>query len=69
MLEEKMSLVQSGQETKQNIISEAIEILKPVMASLEENERAVGEQLSGAIQQANLEERVIGVCPVSTTGS
>ncbi|MCW4018784.1 MAG: DNA topoisomerase I [Candidatus Bathyarchaeota archaeon] len=67
-LEEKMSLVQSGQETKQKIIAEAIEILEPVMASLEENERAVGEQLSGAIQQANLEERIVGACPTCQDG-
>jgi DNA topoisomerase-1 len=68
MLEEKMSLVQTGQETKQKIISEAIELLKPVMASLEKNEQAVGEQLSGAIQQVHLEERIIGACPTCKDG-
>ena len=49
-------LVQQGKETKEKILAEAIEILKSVTASLKENEKAVGEQLSRGVSQAKLEE-------------
>ncbi|MCW4011204.1 MAG: DNA topoisomerase I [Candidatus Bathyarchaeota archaeon] len=68
-LEEKMTQVKQGQKTKAEIISDAIEILKPVTVSLKENEKAVGEQLSRAVSKAKLEERVIGKCPTCQSGS
>jgi DNA topoisomerase-1 len=67
-LEDEMSLVQTRQGSKQKIISEAVEILKPVLAKLQENEKAVGEKLSDAVIQAKLEERVIGACPTCQGG-
>ncbi len=67
-LEEKMSLVQQGQETKAKLLSDAIEILKPVTMSLKENEKAIGEQLSRAVRQAKLEEKIIGPCPTCDGG-
>ena len=67
-LEEKMEQVQQKKETKEKILADAIEILKPVTASLKENEKAVGEQLSRAVMQANLEERIIGMCPTCHGG-
>jgi DNA topoisomerase I len=67
-LEEKMDMVQQGLESKAEIISEAVEILKPVIASLKENEKAVGEQLSRAAIQAKLEEKIIGPCPTCQGG-
>ena len=62
-LEEKMGLIQQGKETKTQILQDAVEFLKPVLASLKENEKAVGEQLSHAVSQAKLEEKIIGSCP------
>jgi DNA topoisomerase I len=67
-LEEKMEQVQQKKETKEKILADAIEILKPVTASLKENEKAVGEQLSRAVMQAKLEERIIGPCPTCRVG-
>jgi DNA topoisomerase-1 len=67
-LEEKMGLVQEGKETKAQILQHAAEILKLVLASLKENEKAVGEQLSRAVSQANLEEKIIGPCPTCQGG-
>ena len=68
-LEEKMSLVQLGKESRNNVLSEAIEILKPVTASLKENEKAIGEQLSRAVSKSKIGERIIGACPTCHGGS
>ena len=68
LLEEKMILVQQGKETKANIVAEATEALKNIMASLKENENAVGEQLSRAVKKAKLEERIIGQCSTCSSG-
>jgi DNA topoisomerase-1 len=67
-LEEEMELVRSGAESKQKVVSEAVEVLKQVMANLWENEQAVGEQLSKAVFQAKQEERIIGTCPTCKVG-
>jgi DNA topoisomerase I len=63
-----MELVQQKKETKEKILVDAIEILKPVTASLKENEKAVGEQLSRALMQAKREEKTIGSCPTCNGG-
>ena len=67
-LEEKMEEIQQGKETKQTVIQEAIEILKPVTARLKEKETVIGAQLSQAIRNAKLEERTVGACPTCKTG-
>jgi len=67
-LEEKMNLVQLGKESRNSILSEAIEILKPVTASLKENEKAIGEQLSRAVSKSKMGERIIGACPTCQDG-
>jgi DNA topoisomerase-1 len=67
-LEEEMSQIQQATETKSAVIADAIEILKPVIASLKENEKVVGEKLSRAVRQATLGKRVIGACPTCHSG-
>jgi DNA topoisomerase-1 len=67
-LEEKMSQIQQAKATKSRVIEDAVEILKPVIASLKENEQVVGEKLSRAVKQATLEERIIGPCPACHSG-
>ncbi len=62
-LEEKMSDIQLGREPKEKVLSDAIEALKTVTANLKDNEEAVGEQLSLAVKQAEIEEKTIGACP------
>ena len=68
-LEEKMGLIQQGKETKSQIILNAVEFLKPVLTSLKDNEKAVGEQLSCAVSQAKLKEKMIGQCPTCKDGN
>jgi DNA topoisomerase-1 len=67
-LEEKMNKIQTNGEKRENVLLEAVEILKPVTEELKEKEKIIGEQLSNAIKKAKLEERTIGTCPVCNTG-
>lgn len=67
-LEEKMEQIQSYREKKQNVLQDAIEILKPVTFSLKQNEKQIGEQLSRLITKSRLDERTIGRCPKCQTG-
>ena len=67
-LEEKMSQIQQAQENRLTVVEDAIEILKPMIGNLKQNEKAVGEKLSCAVRQAILEERVVGSCPNCHSG-
>jgi DNA topoisomerase-1 len=66
-LEEQMARVQGGQETKEEILREVVEALKPVLAGLKEHEEAVGKQLSNAVQETKLEE-LVSACPTCGDG-
>jgi DNA topoisomerase-1 len=67
-LEEKMDKIQANQEKRENVLLDAIEILKPVVEGLKAKEKTIGEQLSNAIKRARLEERIVGPCPLCGTG-
>lgn len=67
-LEEKMSKIHINNEKEENVIEHTIEILKPSLEKLKENEKPVGEQLSKAIEESKTEERTIGICPTCKTG-
>jgi DNA topoisomerase-1 len=67
-LEERMNEIQQGKETRENVLLNAIEILKPVTEKLKEKERIVGAELSQALKKFRLEERTIGVCPICQNG-
>jgi DNA topoisomerase-1 len=67
-LEEKMNKIQTNSEKRENVLIEAIEIIKPVAEELKRKEKTIGEQLSNAIKKAKLEERTIGTCPICNTG-
>ncbi len=67
-LEERMDKIQAKREKRENVLVDAVEILKPVVQELKEKEKIIGEQLSNAIKRARLEERIIGTCPVCGTG-
>jgi DNA topoisomerase-1 len=67
-LEERMNEIQRGKETRENVLQDTVEILKPVTQKLKEKEQEIGERLSRAIQKARLEERVIGACPICQNG-
>jgi DNA topoisomerase-1 len=63
-----MNEIQQGKETKEAVLQNAVEILKPVLLELKEKESVVGEQLSQALKKARLEERVVGACPKCADG-
>ena len=67
-LEEKMDCIQSGDEKRESVLSEAIERLKPVLTEMKQQEQTIGEALSAAIKRAKLQERIIGECPNCHTG-
>lgn len=67
-LEERMDKIQAKREKRENVLVDAVEILKPVVQELKEKEKTIGKQLSNSIKRARLEERIIGTCPVCGTG-
>ena len=67
-LEERMGRIQANLEKRENVLVDAVEILKPVLEELKAREKIIGEQLSNAIKKARLEERIVGVCPICGTG-
>ncbi|MBC7129831.1 DNA topoisomerase I, partial [Candidatus Bathyarchaeota archaeon] len=68
-LEERMDKIQAELEKRENVLADAIEILKPVINQLKNKERIIGEKLSRAIKKAKIEERIIGQCPTCGTGT
>jgi DNA topoisomerase-1 len=67
-LEEKMNKIQENKEKRESIVADAIEFLKPAITQLKENEKAIGLQLSEAVEKPHLQERIIGTCPTCQTG-
>jgi DNA topoisomerase-1 len=67
-LEERMNKIQTNSEKREDVLIDAVDILKPVTEGLKEKEKVIGEQLSNAIKRARLEERTIGTCPICNTG-
>ena len=67
-LEEKMSEIQQRKETKENVLQNAIAILKPVAEELKKNEQAIGAELAKALKQSTLDEKTIGACPTCQNG-
>jgi DNA topoisomerase-1 len=67
-LEKRMGEIQQKKETRENVLREAIKILKPVTEKLKENEKEIGARLSQAVIKARLEERMVGACPVCQSG-
>ncbi len=67
-LEQEMDNIQSRQERREIVLTHMIEILKPILEKLKENEKAIGERLSQAIEKSRIEERTLGACPTCKTG-
>jgi DNA topoisomerase-1 len=67
-LEEKMERIQANSEKRENVLTEAIERLKPVLAEMKQQEKTIGEALNEAIKKASLQERIVGACPNCHTG-
>ena len=67
-LEAKMNGIQEQREKREEVLAEAITILKPILQRLKEDEETIGEQLSEAVRTAKFEKQVIGLCPICGTG-
>ena len=67
-LETKMNRIQENKEKREEVLTEVVEILKPVLERLKKEEKSIGEQLGNALEKAKLEERTIDTCPVCKTG-
>jgi len=67
-LEGRMNRIHEGSERREDVLVDAVEILKPVLEELRGKEKIVGEKLSDAIRRASLEERTIGTCPICKIG-
>ena len=67
-LEERMTMIQQGKAAREEVVEEAIEILKPITEKLKDKEQAIGNQLSQALAKARLEDQIVGNCPTCKTG-
>ncbi len=67
-LEEKMQRIQNNEEKRENVLTEAIDHLKPVLEELKAREETIGLALDTAVKQARLQERIISDCPTCRTG-
>ncbi len=67
-LERRMEQIQSREENRENVLTTAVDQLKPLLEEFKTQETAIGEALSNAIKKARLEERTIGKCPHCGTG-
>ena len=67
-LEGQMGEIQSGTQTKEAVLKEAIEILTPITSKLKEKESVIGKQLNQVIKQAWLDEKKLGRCPKCVDG-
>ena len=67
-LETKMNRIQENKEKREEVLTEVVEILKPVLERLKKEEKTIGEQLGSALEKAKLEERTIDTCRVCKTG-
>jgi DNA topoisomerase-1 len=67
-LEDKMEQIQLKKDTKQNVLDDAIKILKIVTSTLKQNQVEIGTQLGQKIKQLQMDKRTIGKCSKCQTG-
>jgi len=68
-LEGKMEQIQNGSAKRETVIEEVIQQLKPQLEMFKQNEEAIGEALTRAINRAQTQERIVGKCPNCGTGN
>lgn len=67
-LEQRMEKIQASGETREMVLDDVVNILKPALEQLKTNEKNIGERLSRAMAKGKLEERIVGSCPTCRTG-
>ncbi|MBS7627659.1 DNA topoisomerase I [Candidatus Bathyarchaeota archaeon] len=68
-LESRMDAIEKGLETREKVLAEAIDRIKPVLEELKARERELGEQLSLIVRKVLQQQRSVGACPVCGTGT
>jgi len=68
-LEDKMEQIRGGQMTREQVLEEVVEQLKPQLEQFKENELSIGEALTRAINRAQAEARTVGKCPNCNSGN
>ncbi len=67
-LEEKMDQIQKGCKSKEEVLTQVIEIIKPIASELKENEDKIGSILSQALRKSRFGEKASVNCPVCREG-
>lgn len=67
-LEEKLWRIRNREEKPDDVLDQAIGRLKSVLEELKSQETTIGQALNEALQQAKLQERVVGNCPICKIG-
>ncbi|MDR0459945.1 MAG: DNA topoisomerase I [Nitrososphaerota archaeon] len=67
-LEEKMEQIQLKKDTKQNVLTDAIETLRKVTAVFKQKQTEIGAQLGQQIKQTCFNKQTVGNCPTCQTG-
>jgi DNA topoisomerase-1 len=67
-LEERINRIFQNSEKREDVLSGAVDILRPVLEELKQKEGEIGERLGDAVERTRLEESIIGACPICKTG-
>jgi DNA topoisomerase I len=67
-IEAEMNRIQEGIQTKEVVLQDAIETLRPAISELKTNQSVVGSKLSEALNKSREEQRTIGICPKCSDG-
>lgn len=67
-LEEKMENIEKGDESKEEVLEEAINQLKPILEEAKEKEEDIGKNINSYAKIAFLQSRLVGNCPTCGTG-
>ena len=63
-----MQKIKEGEEKRERIIRDTVELLMKTTETLKTNAKKIGARLNYSIQQARLKERLIGTCPSCKNG-
>jgi DNA topoisomerase-1 len=67
-LEEKMEKIEKGDKSKEEVLEEAINQLKPILEEAKEKEEDIGKNINQYAKIAFLQSRIVGNCPTCDTG-
>jgi DNA topoisomerase-1 len=67
-LEEKMDSILKNELSREIVLTETVELLKPLLIDFKKEEKNIGKALSIAIEKARIQERIVGKCLECKTG-